>query len=206
MALARKLDPRVILSVPAVYNLFSRMMAGNARQEFVHTYVKPKENDKILDIGCGPGNVLGCIPFPVDYTGVDVDQNYITHAAKEYGNKGRFLCQFANRTTFPESDVYDIVIASGLIHHLTDDAARELFETAHHVLKKGGRLVTLDGCYVDGQNPIARMILSRDRGQHVRTQDAYEKIARGVFADVKTNIHHKLSRFPYTYIIMECTK
>ncbi len=41
---------------------------------------------------------------------------------------------------------------------------------ARAALRPGGRLVTADGCYLDGQSRIARLLLKMDRGRHVRTE------------------------------------
>jgi len=56
------------------------------------------------------------------------------------------------------------------VHHLDDAEATKLFDLARSVLRPAGRLITFDGCYVPGQSPAARWILSRDRGQFVRKQ------------------------------------
>lgn len=80
-----------------------------------------------------------------------------------------------------------------------------LFDTARAALAPGGRVVTLDGCYVTGQSRIAKFFLAHDRGQFVRTQDGYEKLAKRVFGRVKTHILTDLMRIPYTHIILECS-
>ena len=206
MAFVKAIDPRNMLALSAAYNLFSRFMGGKARRVFANKYVNAKAGDKILDIGCGPGNVLAILPEQVDYTGADIDPTYIETARQTYGNRGTFICQMVDKALFPDKEIFDIVIASGLVHHLSDTEAHALFETAKHVLKKGGRLVTLDGCYTKDQSPIAKLILSKDRGEYVRHREAYEAIAHASFSHIKTTIHHNLSRLPYTHLIMECVK
>jgi SAM-dependent methyltransferase len=99
---------------------------------------------------------------------------------------------------------FDLVLATAVLHHLDDDEAVQLFEVAREVLKPGGRLITLDGCFVADQSSITRFILSRDRGRYVRTKDAYLSLAQKSFKDVQLSIHHDLIRIPYTHIIMEC--
>lgn len=206
MAFVKAIDPRNILAFSAAYNLFSRFMGGKARRTLINDYVKAKAGDKILDIGCGPGNVLAFLPTSVDYTGADIDPTYIETARQKYGDRGTFICQIVDKTLFPDAEVFDIVLASGLVHHLSDTEAHALFETAKHILKKGGRLITLDGCFTKDQSPIAKLILSQDRGEHVRHREAYEAIAHASFRNVKTSVHHNLSRLPYTHLIMECVK
>ena len=90
------------------------------------------------------------------------------------------------------------------MHHLDDVAARRLFATAARTLRPGGRFVTLDGCFVDGQHPVARYLLRRDRGDHIRTLEAYEKLARPAFEHVESVVEHRYFHVPYTVIVMEC--
>ena len=94
----------------------------------------------------------------------------------------------------------------GVLHHLDDHEASELFSIALSALKPGGRLITLDGVYAPRQSPIARFLLSKDRGEYVREQSAYETLAHKSFSTVKSSIIHNLTApIPYTHLIMECT-
>jgi SAM-dependent methyltransferase len=99
---------------------------------------------------------------------------------------------------------FDIVLATGVLHHLDDEEARELFRTAREALRPGGRLVTLDGCYVDGQSRMARYLLSRDRGKFVRAPEAYVRLARSQFEDVQASVRDDLLRIPYTHVALVC--
>ncbi len=82
--------------------------------------------------------------------------------------------------------------------------ATDLFSLSRRALKPGGRLVTFDGCYVQGQNRIARYLLSRDPGEFVRSEEAYLNIARKVFAQVEHKKYERLLRVPYTHIVLQC--
>jgi hypothetical protein len=84
---------------------------------------------------------------------------------------------------------------------LNEEEAIALFEVAKSVLKPGGRLITFDGCYREGQSRIARFILSQDRGRFVRTKEEYERLAKRVFSQVQLDIYDDLARIPYTHII-----
>ena len=197
---------RQILKNPAVYSLCSSLVGDRrARTVFIKRHVQPKEGDRILDIGCGPGDILKYLP-QVDYCGFDMDRGYIDAAIKRFGDRGTFLCKKVSNEVIGEASSFDIVLAIGILHHLDDDEAVQLFQLARSAMKPKGRLVTMDGCYVDGQGGLARRILSKDRGRYVRTKEAYVKLASKVFPGLKADIYHDLLRIPFTHIIMECAQ
>lgn len=198
------LDIRSVLSVPTIYNLFSRLVVGDDFYECAKKYVRPKEGDRILDIGCGSGNILEYLPR-VEYVGFDISQGYIDNAIKRFGNRGTFLCKKVSMEAIQERQTFDTVLAIGVIHHLNDTEALQLFELAKSALKPSGRLITFDNCYVEAQSKVARYLISLDRGKYVRKKEEYLSIAAKVFTDIKVSIHYDLLRVPYTHIIMECT-
>jgi cyclopropane fatty-acyl-phospholipid synthase-like methyltransferase len=132
---------------------------------------------------------------------------YIKHAKKRFSKRGFFLTSTIDSALIKEHSLsdFDIVLATGVVHHLSDADAAVLFEVARTALKPGGRLVTLDGCFVEKQSRMTRFILSKDRGRYVRTEEAYLSLAMKSFKNVQISIHHDLIRIPYTHIIMECT-
>jgi SAM-dependent methyltransferase len=195
-----------ILDFPRIFSAFTRIVSGDVLAVLVHRYIRPEEGDKILDIGCGPADILSHLP-QVEYVGLDMNSAYIDFARKRFGNKGRFIAQRVSQGLI--SDIspsgFDTVLAKGVLHHLNDNEAVQLFELAGFALKPAGRLITFDGCYVKGQSWLTRLILSRDRGPYVRTREAYFNLASTLFKHINVSIHHDLIRIPYTHIIMECT-
>jgi len=195
-----------ILARPEIYLLFSRLVGGiQVYRTLIRDHLRPEPGYKLLDIGCGPAHILNLLD-QVDYTGFDLSPKYIEMAKKQHNGRGQFFCRKVSLDAWPHHSEFDLVLASGVVHHLSDSEAHELFDLARSVLKPGGRLVTLDGCYVEGQSTVARYLLSRDRGKFVRTQSAYEALATKVFPSVKTTIHHRLINIPYTHIILECAR
>ncbi|WP_179352770.1 class I SAM-dependent methyltransferase [Winogradskyella vidalii] len=201
-----KLDPRTILSHPIIYTTYQKIVGGyRARQLFVENNVKIKPGQKILDIGCGPGDILEFLP-DVDYLGIDLDANYIEQAKKKYGNKGTFKCAGVDGLDLEEANTFDIVISAGVLHHLTDEQCFNLFKIAKKALKPDGRFISFDGCYIPNQNKISEYFLKKDRGQFVRTQPEYERLTKSYFAKVDSTIDESYFFIPYTSIIMDCKK
>jgi SAM-dependent methyltransferase len=198
------LSLRRALAVPAAYRLFSWVAGGDARDTYVREYVRPAPHARILDIGCGPADILEFLPAGVTYVGFDDSAAYVAAAQRRFGGRGEFSCQRLTPELVARYAGFDLVLANGVLHHLDDREAQILFRIAHAALVPGGRLVTLDGCFVPGQSAIARLLLQRDRGRYVRDEAAYVRQARAVFPDVVAHVRHDLMRVPYTHIVMEC--
>jgi len=196
---------RAVLSNPIVYDTFQSLLGANqGRRELVANWIRPYDGMRILDIGCGTARILQHLP-KVDYWGFDLSQRYVDDARRRYGDRGHFQCGLVEQATLDNVPLFDVVLALGVLHHLDDDQTLHLLTLAKNVLKPNGRLVTIDPCYVVSQNPLARYLVSRDRGQNVRYPDAYRQLASNVFSDVKGLVDN-LAWIPYTHWIMECAK
>lgn len=194
-----------ILSFAQVYNGFKYFIgADKGLKIYIKEYIKPSKGDKILDVGCGPADILDYFK-DIDYTGFDINPQYISYATKKYALKGKFYCQTVSQNDFNEKHSYDIVLATGILHHLTNQEALELFNLANKVLKPVGRLITLDGCYTENQSTLVKFLLSKDRGSFVRTETEYLHLASSVFDNIKISLRTDILFIPYTHIIMECT-
>lgn len=195
---------RSLLSVAAVYNSFQAIVGTRwGRGEFVRCYVRAQPGHAVLDIGCGTADILEYLPG-VTYYGFDASPQYVEAATKQFGKRANIVCATVTEATLEGLPKFDLVLANGVLHHLNDVESAKLFSLAKSALKPGGRLVTIDGCYVNGQSKMARFLISRDRGQNVRDERGYRALAECVFQSVRSHIRHDLSRIPYTHLILEC--
>jgi SAM-dependent methyltransferase len=192
-----------ILKHPVIYQTYQDLGGFHGgRVKALASYAPMKGGERVVDIGCGPGFIVRDLPPNVSYLGFDTDERYIAYAKGRFGRMGRFFCQTFDRTAASEHGPVDIVMMNGVLHHLSDEEVRETLPAIRAALGNGGRLVTIDGCFVDGQSWIARTLLRNDRGQHVRTRPHYESLMRGAFDHVEVHIEDSLSRIPYTFIVM----
>lgn len=195
---------RAVLAHPRVYEVWSRAVgAARARRILVTDHVRPRDGDRILDVGCGPGSLIDHLPPAVDYVGVDLNADYIASARARFGS-GRRQFRVGNAAGL-DSDLrdFDIVMVFGLLHHLDDAAASNLIRRAGDTLVAGGRIVTFDGVFTPDQSTAARALISRDRGQNVRTLEGYAALVGESFTEVIATKRSDLLRIPYTHCILE---
>ena len=195
-----------VLKNPVAYQLFQRMVgAAFARTIYLNEYARPAQGNKVLDLGCGPADILNYLPA-VNYTGLDISPEYILAAKKRFGPRGRFLCGDVGMAAVEgEQGTFDLVMSIGVVHHLDDSRAAGLFKLARLALRPSGRLVTYDGCYFPGQSRIARWLLAHDRGKFVRNREEYLRLASAHFKKVEPDVRQDLLRIPYTHLIMQCS-
>jgi SAM-dependent methyltransferase len=194
-----------ILSHPYVYNALQMILGSkNASQQYVTHYIRPKQQDTILDIGCGTANILNFLPSQIEYYGFDLNKEYIEHARRVFGKRGQFICANVNNIDTNSFPKFNIILATAIMHHLDDNEVMILLNKAKSLLKENGRLITLDCCYINNQSKIARYMINQDRGQNVRAAEGYQTLALKIFKEVQVHIRHDFLRIPYTLAIMEC--
>jgi SAM-dependent methyltransferase len=197
-----------LLKKASNYRLLQRLLLrAGTRRRVVRDILRPFPGCRILDIGCGPADILEELPKEIGaYHGFDMNPEYIEAARSRWGERGRFECQRVDEAALPEGGSFDIVLATGILHHLDDAEAARLFAVADHALRPGGWLVTYDNVYIENQNPVARWLIARDRGQAVRTREGYEALARRLFPKVESTVLHDTLRLPYTILVMRCVR
>lgn len=162
----------------------------------------------VVDIGCGTADIAHYIDFAL-YTGFDPNEPYVLKARRKLSDsaQGRATVVHAGvgdpslRRQLPQHS--DVAIAIGVLHHLDDRVADEALILAAQLVGTTGRFVSFDPGLVEGQSRIARALVARDRGQHVRTVESTGELLRRRFRDVSISIDHHFLRVPYTHIVAE---
>jgi SAM-dependent methyltransferase len=193
-----------ILSIPIIYNGLQGIVgAMRAREIVIRDYLQPKSDDMILDIGCGTGYVINYLQN-CRYIGFDINEVYINYANKKYGHRGEFHCNYATKELLKSYGGFDCVMMNGLIHHLNDSASVSILSLAKSVLKYGGIIIGLDGCYKNNLGSFGRWMLNNDRGKFVRDKSGYEAVLHKVFEDTYSEIREDLFIIPYNCLIWKC--
>lgn len=194
---------RNVLEFPEAYRWMREGLGLNRwLRGYVQQYLKPEPGCRILDIGCGTGEVVRYLAGTT-YVGFDHHPPYIEYARRIFGNRGRFvLGDVADHLPELEGQ-FDLVMANGVLHHLDDTLAGRAFELGAAVLPKGGRMITVDPCFYEGQGALTRLIVSHDRGEHVRPFDGYAKLTRGSFRFVESSLWVGTFPIPFSVAIVQ---
>jgi SAM-dependent methyltransferase len=194
-----------ILRLPAAYFVLQKALArGDAERVFTERYVRARPDDRVIDVGCGPGRMLDYLG-DVRYTGIDLDPGYIESARRRYGSRSEFICGSAEEAVTRLSGEADIVLGKALLHHLDDSQAQAFLRAAAAILKPAGRLVTIDPVRLPSQRPFARLLVALDRGKNVRTREQYIELVTQSFAKIEGYLHGDFLRVPYDHWVMVCS-
>lgn len=191
-----------MIGVPAIYKaLMFALGAERAITRYVSEVLRPEAGMKMLDVGCGPANILAYLPA-LDYTGIDLNEKHIAFARERFGDRGRFLVGDAAEDLKQGEHTFDLINVSGLLHHLSDSQAISLFGSLRRLLRRDGRIVTLDTVWLSGQRIVAKLINRMDSGMNIRTPESYVGLLKGSGLEVQTRLFHDLLRIPYDHFAM----
>jgi 2-polyprenyl-3-methyl-5-hydroxy-6-metoxy-1,4-benzoquinol methylase len=95
---------------------------------------------RVLDIGCGPGTLLGTLGDEHESVGVDITAGQIDYANEVYAGPHRsfYACALED---LPELEPFDAITAIELIEHLPTEMALDTMRDAIRRLRPGGKLV-----------------------------------------------------------------
>ena len=124
--------------------IFGKLLGPGRRQSF--KYLSRRPNQRILEIGVGPGSTLEFYPPKTELVGIDISTAMIEEARKKAANLNggsRFHLQVmdAANLQFPD-DHFDVVMAAYVITTVQDPhrVCREILR----VVKPGGQIIAVN--------------------------------------------------------------
>jgi SAM-dependent methyltransferase len=195
-----------ILGRPRGFELYQLLVgAPRSKERFVREHVRARPGNRVLDVGCGTGELLKWLPAGVDYLGVDIDRGYIDRARAKHGDRAKFVCADISSHSY-ERDSYDVAIGYGILHHLDDTTCRDALARIVLALRRDGKAVFGELCRAPGQGFVERKLLDHDRGRHIRTVPQYIDLLRGDFVNVSAELLHGTYRIPLTLVALHATQ
>ena len=187
---------RSILSNPYFYEFFHKITNVHyyKTSTFYNVINKNKKKKiKVLDIGCGPAEILRYLDNKVEYYGID-------YAKKRFNKRGVFIKSIYTRKLSLKLPKFDYVIMSGFLHHLNDSQVKKILSNIKLNIHHSSKVLSLDPVYIKNQNKIAKMIIDLDRGNNVRNVANISKLIKD-YSIKKKIIFQKY--IPYTWLYLE---
>jgi ubiquinone/menaquinone biosynthesis C-methylase UbiE len=158
-----------------LYDPLTRLLRVPAAHGTMIDQVELGPDDRVLEIGCGTGNLSLAVKRrrpDVTVTGLDPDPKALARAAGKSGRAGvavRWERGFAEQLPYPDAS-FDRVLSSMMFHHLEPDGRRQMLREVHRVLRPGGTLHLLD---FGGGGEHAHRPMSRLARRSHRLQDNF---------------------------------
>lgn len=107
--------------------------------------IRPFLGQRILELGCGLGNLIQHLLDRDLIVGIDVDQNSVDYVNATYSQKGsvsafKYDASASNLLELKRHN-FDTVVSLNVLEHIEDDWTT--FQHIHDVLSPGGRLVLI---------------------------------------------------------------
>lgn len=136
---AESFDTRVQKNIPCYNEMITAL---------VNAIPDNKEDPKILDLGCGTGNITGKVleRFPkARVTCLDLSENMIEIAKNKLSDYETIEYVVDDFTQMQIDTEYDAVISSLALHHIASDEEKEaMYGDIHDALKIGGVFYNAD--------------------------------------------------------------
>ena len=189
-----------MLERPKVYNITQVLLGADRVFRAIKKVVKLQlsENDysNVLDVGCGTGMFADF--FKVDYTGIDINPDYI----KSVGNKSRGTFLVGDATSLPFSNIkFDLVFTLGVLHHLNKNERQKMFDEMWRVCKHKGHILIVDGLVPSNKlNLIGYVLAKLDRGRYKMRMDKFKEMVSSAYPDRIRITYTQIKCFPYELV------
>lgn len=195
----------MILGSSSGYRLFKVLTRGDQTMgAMAAQYVHPRAGERILDVGCGYGDLARHLPG-VTYVGVDVNERYIEFARGSNTEGAEYVVGDVTELSEGEYGKFDCAVLIGVLHHLSDSDATSTLRGISKMLTPSGRFVAAEPVWDPSQRTTARVLAALDRGRHVREQARYEQLVSPFFGTTVSEVRHDLFWFPYTHCMINST-
>lgn len=138
--------------------------------------IQKVESGKILDVGCGNGNLFTILPDgKYELFGIDFSEKMIIEAKEKCGDKASFLVGDAEKLPFDDNS-FDIIVCNASFHHYINPDI--VLMEMQRVLKDGGKLLIGDPYMPTLVRPVINIItkFSDEGDYHFYGENEMKKI------------------------------
>ena len=198
---------RAVLSSPAVYDAFQWLMGGHVgRTDFARTMVRAAPGLRACSTSAAaPGTCsTTCRPACTITAGTSARRTSPPRA-RALAAGGSSACGLLTEAEVAAEPPYDVVIASGVLHHLDDGEVRALARLARLAVRAGGRFVSIDPVMTTRPDTRSRASWSRATAASTCARPRPTSRWSGRRSTTLTGMVRHRRWVPYTHWMMEAT-
>lgn len=175
-----------LMEHPAVYSVWQ---APFAAQKFapVERQLRERQVRRVLDVGCGTGTNAGRFQN-AEYVGLDINERYLQMARARY--PGQFVQADLTKAELSPLGTFDTILVNSFLHHVSDEAVRQILSRLTRVLAFDGRVHILE-LVLPARMSAARIMARLDRGRYARPIGSWRELFGEAFEPVISE--------PYTF-------
>jgi 2-polyprenyl-3-methyl-5-hydroxy-6-metoxy-1,4-benzoquinol methylase len=196
-----------ILGNTLVYKGFKNLVSPPSLvAKTVNEFLQVPDGARVLDLGCGYGDIAHFYADRCKYIGIDSNDSYIKEACRRNaGNDAIFLTGDVSDDAVMDYGPFDLVLLTGVLHHLPSESVRQIARDSHRLISQSGRMVAVEPVFAPDQRLSARLTIAADRGRYVRDAEGYVSLLESGFNHVEAQVLHGRLRIPYSHVILTCS-
>lgn len=190
---------------PWLYDLFQCLIGADKGRTRLADELITESYPTVLDLGCGNGMLLKYLGREVLYLGLDISPDRVARARHLWPSHEFLTADAVTLARQIGPRRFRLIVASGLLHHLSDIQAETMLTQALAALESGGSILLVDPVYFRGQGPLSRLLCLLDAGRWVRTMEGYRLIVPSGLRVVRQELRDDLLHIPQSLQVMVLT-
>ncbi len=186
-----------LLRVPFMYRLSQLLFGARSIKKYIFkNYWLSHPGMRILDVGCGPAQDRDLLGNDVFWTGLETSEQYVRSVTNSLRLNDSIFQGDVSTLLDLNINNFDVVLLSGIIHHLSDDLVTSLLSDCKKVLVPNGRIFTIDPVRVPGASKLEEYLINSDRGKFVRSNEEYDQLIPHTFSQKSIEIVKSVGLLP----------
>ncbi len=186
-----------LLRVPFMYRLSQLLFGARSIKKYIFkNYWTSHPGMKILDVGCGPAQDRDLLGNDVYWTGLETSEQYVRSVTNSLRLNDAIFQGDVSTLLDLKIRNFDVVLLSGVLHHLSDELAKALLSDCTKVLVPNGRIFTIDPVRVPGASILEKYLIDSDRGKFVRSNEEYDRLIPHTFSQKSVEIVKNVGLLP----------
>lgn len=186
-----------IASKPFLFHIFRYLVEGGFKtiKREINNTLKISNTERVLDLGCGIGELYEIFSRS-NYSGIDIEPEYIRYATEQYGN-ALFTCQDAKNTNFSDNE-FDQIIVFGVFHHLSDADCEGVFKEMNRITKEDAVILIIEDTDPEIKYDFfGNALRFLDKGDYIRTHEEWKSL---LSRDFNIKESHRIQSGLLTYL------